>query len=283
MTVDVDGWASLLRFYRINLNPLAADVQVNVEIGVNRLLNLFETHNLVATFFVTGEMALLHPGMVRLIYNKGHEVACHGLYHQKGECLLERIEQEHRIKKATNIIEKLISVRPIGFRAPCLNANSDTFKILLENHYLYDSSIISTFIPGYYGYPVSKLKPYRLSLAASKRNCKTLWEIPVAVNPLLRVPISAAWMRNLGTNWVKLGIKMNFQLGNPVVFYIHPRDVLPLPIVKGVPWHVYNNVGVRTIRMLEEIIKYVKNLNGSFLRAADLALILDKGEKCWSP
>jgi len=272
MTVDVDGWSSLLRFYGVDHSASQADAQVNVETGVSRLLNLFEKHGILATFFVTGEMAGRHPGTVEVIDKKGHEVACHGLFHWKNECLLERIEQERRIEKATGIIEKITGNRPVGFRAPCLKANRDTFNILSENGYLYDSSIIPTFIPGYYGYLNPNFQPYWFSLnSPNKQEPKILLEIPVSVNPLLFIPLSAAWMRNLGARWVKFGTKMNFALRNPVVFYIHPRDVLSLPRVKGVPWHLYRNVGFSTIKMLDEVIRYASTLGAVFVRAADLA------------
>jgi len=64
---------------------------------------------------------------------------------------------------------------------------------------------------------------------------------------------------------------MNFFFNNPLVFYIHPRDVLSLPRVKGVPWHLYRNVGFSTIKILDEILRYAKTHNAIFLRAADLA------------
>jgi hypothetical protein len=275
MTVDVDGWSSLLRFYGVDHDPIEADIQVSEEDGASRLLDLFEKHRISATFFVPGDIARMHPNMVRLIHQRGHEVACHGLLHLKNEFLLERGEQESRIKQATGIIERIIGVRPVGFRAPCLRANRDTLKILAENGYLYDSSFIPTFIPGYYGNMNLNFKPYWVSFnSAHDKSHKTLLEMPVSVNPLFPIPLSAAWMRNLGCTWVRFGMKMNFLLGNPVVFYVHPRDVLSLPRVEGVPWHLYRNVGLSTIEILDEIITYAKTLGASFYKAVDLALAL---------
>ena len=272
MTVDVDGWSSLLSFYGIDHDASQADAQVNIETGVSRLLNLFGKHRIFATFFIAGEMARKHPSMVEIISKKGHEVACHGLFHWKNECLMDRADQQHRIEKATHIIEEITGIRPVGFRAPCLRANKDTLAILSEKGYLYDSSVIPTFIPGYYGYLNPKSKPYRLSLdLSSQREPRMLLEIPVSVNPIVFISLSAAWMRNLGIHWVKFGIKANFFLKNPVVIYVHPRDVLYLPRVKGVPWHLYRNVGFSTIKMLDETIRYAKTLGASFSKAADLA------------
>lgn len=274
MTVDVDSWSSLLRFYSINHDPEKADWQVNVEKGISILLRLFKKHEIKATFFVPSEVAQKHAGAIRNISQNGHEIACHGLSHEKDECLLSKTEQKQKIEEAGRIIEEQIKVRPKGFRAPCLRANQDTLAVLEENGYLYDSSVISTFVPGYYGFLGSPLKPYHPStLSLRKKGSSKLLEIPVSVNPLLPLSFSAAWMRNLGIRWVKLGVRTNFLFHIPVVFYVHPRDVVSLPNVKELPWHLYRNAGDPTVRMLDELIEYAKKLNARFLKAVDLAQI----------
>ena len=272
MTVDVDGWSSLLRFYFIDHDPLEADSQVSVEDGILRLLQLFEKHEIKATFFVPGEIAQKHSAAIGEICRDGHEIACHGLAHEKNECLLNETSQRRIIEEATRIIEEISGWQPRGFRAPCLRANKTTLDILDECGYVYDSSVVPTFVPGYYGFPMAPSKPYYpSSIFMEKKGSYKLLEIPVSVNPLIPLPLGAAWMRNLGASWVKFGVKMNFVLGNPVVFYVHPRDVVSLPKVEGIPWHLYRNVGDPTIRMLDAIIRYAKALGARFVRAMDLA------------
>ena len=281
MTVDVDGWSSLLRFYSIDHDPLEANSQVNVKDGILSLLQLFGKHEIKATFFVTGEMAQKYSGAIREICREGHEVACHGLTHEKNECLLDEESQRRTIGEGTRMIEDITGRRPIGFRAPCLRADEITLKILNELGYVYDSSVIPTLVPGYYGSPMAPLKPYHPSaLSMRKRGSYKVLEMPVSVNPMLHLPLSAAWMRNLGFLWVQFGIKMNFVLGNPVVFYVHPRDVVSLPKVEGVPWHLYRNVGDSTVRMLGNMIKYAAGSGARFVRASDLAQLLLSKEGC---
>lgn len=266
MSVDVDGWSSLLRFYLVRHNPSEVDRRVNIEDGIDKLLNVFEEHELKATFFVTGEMAQKHPEKIKTVTKGGHEVACHGLYHEKNECLLRMEEQSARIEKAMNIIENVTGQKPLGFRAPCLRANKTTLQILSVMRCLYDSSFLPMFIPGYYGSLSFKLKPHYVLF-----NSRKILEIPVSTNPIVPLPLSASWMRNLGLPWIKFGVKRLFSLGCPVMFYIHPRDVLLLPLTQGVPWHVYRNVGNRSLKMLDELLSYVEKLGGETLRAIDLA------------
>ena len=273
MSVDVDGWSSLLRFYSVDHNSSEAGLQVNVSDGILKLLNLFEKHGIKATFFVTGEMAEKHAEEIRAIIKNGHEVACHGLYHEKNECLLSKEEQRDRIEEATRIIEKVIGQQPVGFRAPCLRANRITLEVLDEIGYLYDSSFLPMFIPGYYGSLSFRFKPY---YPFSKYSGELL-EIPISTNPIIPLPLSASWMRNLGLIWVKFGIKMLFNMKSSVMFYIHPRDVLHLPLMSGVPWHVYRNSGNYCLKMLDELLGFVKNLGGRITRAMDLAF---EAKKC---
>jgi len=272
MTVDVDDWSSLLNFYSVRHDPSITDAQASVEDGVNRLLQVFDKHDIRATFFVPGEVARKHGQVVREIYEDGHEVACHGLTHRRKEFLMTKQEQEQNIRKATLIIHETIGQRPVGFRAPCLRANETTLEVLDECGYVYDSSVVPTFVPRYYGNVIAPTKPYHPSSSfMAKKGSRKLLEIPVSVNPLVRLPLSAAWMRNLGSSWVRFGVKVNFMLGHPVVFYVHPRDVISLPKVKGVPWHLYRNVGHPVVRMLDEIIGYSKRLRARFVRASDFA------------
>lgn len=272
MTVDVDGWSSLLSFYSVRHDPSEADLQVRTEKGILRLLELFREVEVKTTFFVTGRMAQRHASVLKEVRNDGHEIACHGLSHLKNEFLGEEHEQRRRIEKSTRIIEDSIGERPQGFRAPCLRVNEATLRSLEKSGYIYDSSVVSTFIPGYYGFLAAPSRPYHPSFSrVTDRGSASLIEIPISVNPFLPLPLSAAWLRNLGSSWAKLGIKANFAIGTPVVLYVHPRDVLSLPRVNGVPWHLYRNVGSAMVEMLTDVIGYAKRSRAKFLRAVDLA------------
>src|SRR5512139_3737219 len=46
------------------------------------ILDLLDEFSVAATFFVLGWVAEQHPGVVRNIRERGHEVACHGYNHR---------------------------------------------------------------------------------------------------------------------------------------------------------------------------------------------------------
>ena len=266
MSVDVDGWSSLLRYYSIDHDANEANRQVCVEKGIDKLINLIDKHNIKATFFITGEMAINHPKKVKEIVQVGHEVACHGLYHDKNECLLDKLEQKKRIVKAMTILENITGIKPLGFRAPCLLANKTTLEVLSEMGFLYDSTFLPMIIPGQYGSFSFKFSPYQPII-----NNNNFIEIPVSSNPIIPFPLSGSWLRNLGPSWVKFGIRTLFNLGYPVMIYVHPRDIMSLPSINGVPSHVYRKTGDDCLKMVDKILGYVKQLGGRTSRAIDLA------------
>src|ERR1700758_3285826 len=53
-----------------------------VEMNTRRLLDLFESLDLHATFFVLGWVAERFPALVREIAAGGHELACHSYWHR---------------------------------------------------------------------------------------------------------------------------------------------------------------------------------------------------------
>jgi peptidoglycan/xylan/chitin deacetylase (PgdA/CDA1 family) len=273
MTVDVDSLSSLLKFYSINRKVDISEERVAIEDGVSELLETFDYENVKATFFVPGKVCLEHCNVIRKVYKLGHEIACHGLNHDKNEFNSKSYStQEKSIAEATEVIRRCIGVAPLGFRAPCLRINSLTLKALEQHSYLYDSSVISTLIPGYYGTLRAPLKPYFPSYNSivSHGSCKVL-EIPVSVEPLSHIPISGAWMKNLGFKWLKFSIKLNLYRGNPIVFYLHPRDVVDLPMIKGLPKYFYTKTGEKTLKILRKIISYSKSLGVKFVKAGDFA------------
>ena len=50
--------------------------------GMPRLLDLYDKYGVKATFFYTGHIAQLYPEVVKMAYERGHEVGSHGLTHE---------------------------------------------------------------------------------------------------------------------------------------------------------------------------------------------------------
>ena len=85
----------------------------------NELLDLFDAHQVKATFFVKGTLAEQHPERVREMLARGHSVANHTHTHPSGSfwCLLPaRVASE--IDRCNRVLERVTGNTPRWFRAP---------------------------------------------------------------------------------------------------------------------------------------------------------------------
>jgi hypothetical protein len=257
MTIDVDP-------------PISSIPSFIVKDGVLSLLNLFDKYAVKATFFVPSVVAEKFPATIKEIVKGRHEVACHGLKHDPWEATLNVDKQIKMIRAATEIIQSIAGLRPVGFRAPLFRINENCWIALQKNSYIYDSSVVCS--PFYGSHRIFfPTKPFFLSTPKKNENCGLL-EIPVSANPFLPFPLGGFWMRIFGSRWGKIGVKLNFISRTPVVFYIHPKDVVPR--IYGRRWYYYRNTN-NCMSMLNEIIEYAKQNGAKFLRAYELAKILE--------
>jgi hypothetical protein len=260
----------------IDVDPPLSDMPPSkVKEGLDSLLSLLDRYVIKATFFVPSSVAERFPDTMREIVDCRHEIACHGLKHDMWETTLDVEKQAQMINEATDTIQSIIGLRPIGFRAPLFLANEKCWKALQKNGYVYDSSVVCS--PLYNSHRIFlPQKPFCLPLPKTRNGCGLI-EIPVSSNPLLPFPLGGAPMRVLGSEWCKAGIKMNFVFKTPVVFYIHPKDVVSR--IYGRKWTfrrwiLYRNT-LNGLKMLDEILEYGKRSGAKFLKACELARLLE--------
>jgi peptidoglycan/xylan/chitin deacetylase (PgdA/CDA1 family) len=251
MTVDVDP-------------PMSFIPNFIIEDGVISLLKLLDEYAVKATFFVPAVVAEKFRGIMGEIVSRGHEVSCHGLKHDPSEATMDVNKQIRMIRTATEIIQSTTGLRPLGFRAPLFRINRNCWIALQKNGYIYDSSVVCS--PFYGSHRIFlPVKPFLLPVPKTNKN-HGLLEIPVSSNPFLPFPLGGGWMRIFGLKWSKLGVKLNFISNAPVVFYIHPKDVIPRT---WRVWHSYRNTA-NCMKMLDQIIKYAKQNGAKFLTAYEL-------------
>jgi peptidoglycan/xylan/chitin deacetylase (PgdA/CDA1 family) len=114
--------------------------------GIYRMLSALEERKMTATFFVPGRIAETYPDIIRLVAQKGHEIALHGYEHENFG-LLTAEEQRAAIKKGIDSLTALTGKRPSGFRLPEGNMTPDTLSLIAEQGFLYDSSMVDSDVP----------------------------------------------------------------------------------------------------------------------------------------
>ena len=142
LSIDLEDWYHpefVRKHVKFNIKSQIID-------STNQILNLLDNYKVKATFFVLGDIAEKFPNLIKIIYEKGHEIAFHGMSHLPlWELDYQKMNKE--ILKFEQIIDTTLgsNVKIFGFRAPTFSVDNTTkfaFKCLIENKYLYDSSIV---------------------------------------------------------------------------------------------------------------------------------------------
>ena len=95
------------------------------------------------TFFIVGWWAKKHPALVRRMVRDGHELGCHGLYHED-VATLSRAEFVRTTRLAKAWIEDAGDAAVVAYRAPSFSVPSNLngfFSDLLEMGFSIDSSV----------------------------------------------------------------------------------------------------------------------------------------------
>jgi len=237
LSVDVEEYHHAAVF-RLGTRGLALPrLESRVEAGVERVLDLLAEHGARGTFFVLGEVAVLHPAMVREIAEEGHEIACHGDRHE--DVHLQGPDAFRAdIRRARARIEDAAGTRVIGYRAPNFSigrAGSWAYRILLEEGFRYDSST-HPIVHDRYGQPGAPRFPHEVW----REGREGLLEFPIGTARLLGVnlPIGGGgWFRLLPYGLTRWGIRrVNRRERRPVMFYLHPWELDPGQPRPPMPW-----------------------------------------------
>ena len=118
-----------------------------------------------ATFFCLGWNAERFPGLIKEIYRRGHEIACHGYDHQLLYTMTPKQFQED-IRKSKRILEDIIGKEVVGYRAPSYSITRRSlwaFEILAQEGFWYDSSVFPIHHDRY-GIPNAPRFPFLVDL-----------------------------------------------------------------------------------------------------------------------
>jgi len=142
MTVDVEDYFQVSAFEGVVDKKDWGNISLRVGDNTHRLLDLFSENNVKSTFFTLGWVAKRCPDVIKRIVNEGHELASHGLAHQRATTMSEK-ELYHDIKQSKDILEDIGGVALKGYRAPSFSINDSNtwaYDILKDLGFVYSSS-----------------------------------------------------------------------------------------------------------------------------------------------
>ena len=141
LTFDVDAEAPLLALsdaYARRLSTLS-EGRYGVVRALPRILDLLERQGVAATFYVPGSTAARHPDSVRGIAAAGHEIGHHGHLHLRSHEVAADVQRDE-VERGLEALEPLAGRVPEGYRSPAWELTPETFALLVEHGFAYDSS-----------------------------------------------------------------------------------------------------------------------------------------------
>lgn len=142
LSFDVDNETIALRYGEPTIGALSQG-QYGARVGLGRVVDLVDRHNIPATFFIPAVSLKLNPEQADLIKQAGHhEFAVHGWIHERNSDLGYE-EERALVERAVEYLTEATGRRPVGYRAPSWNFSPNTLRIIRELDFLYDSSLMA--------------------------------------------------------------------------------------------------------------------------------------------
>lgn len=228
LTVDVEDYYHVSAFAG-TLQPRQWDgMPSRVDGNTRKLLDLFESKDARATFFVLGWVAERYGDLVKEIVSRGHEVASHGYSHQLVYKQSPEVFREETLR-SKGLLEDLTGQPVRGYRAASYSIVRESLwalDILAEAGFTYDSSIFPVYHDRY-GMPGAPEKIHRAITPGGAQLVEfplsvvkfARWHLPVAGGGYFRFypySLSRALLR-----------KSSRDLNQPFIFYLHPWEIDP--------------------------------------------------------
>jgi polysaccharide deacetylase family protein (PEP-CTERM system associated) len=227
IVVDLEHWHSS-EF----LTPYLPDEKPDQVVEATRpILDLLDRYDVRATFAVLGSVAQNHPVLVREIYDKGHEIACHA-YSHKTLFELGKAAFDDEIQRSIALLRSITGESPKGFRAPSFSMDNSTkwaFEVLEKYGFEYDASVfpVKTMLYGMPDAPLHIYRPSKDDVARHDPQGKIL-EFPMTVLKAYKnLPIAGGfYLRALPLWFLRAGFRQ-VNRTRPSILYIHPWETYP--------------------------------------------------------
>ena len=114
--------------------------------GVWNILEMLDDLGLKATFFVSGATAEKFPDTVRAAHTAGHEIAAMGHSFEKVRTVSREREQAI-VRRSVKSIKDVCGADIKGWRCPDYRISPQTFDVLSDEGFVWDSSMLNDDLP----------------------------------------------------------------------------------------------------------------------------------------
>ena len=225
LSVDVEDWFQVGAFETVIPRDTWDSLECRVEANCDRVLALFDSAGVRATFFTLGWVAQRFPDVMRRIVAQGHELASHGWDHAR-VFTLDAASFAEDLRRSRVTLEDISGQAVTGYRAPSFSIdarNPWAHEVLAREGYAYSSSV-APIVHDHYGWREAPRFAFR----------------PVADSPLVEIPVTTAqvagrrfaaggvgFFRVLPYALTRFAIRQVNREGHPAAFYFHPWEIDP--------------------------------------------------------
>jgi polysaccharide deacetylase family protein (PEP-CTERM system associated) len=238
LTVDLECWFHSYHVRNVISRSRWCNCPPRLIEPLRSILSLFDSHGVTATFFILGWVAETYPDLVRMIDERGHEIASHGYWHDPVTSLSPTAFADDTTR-SLEAIANVSNQELIGYRASNFSIVRETMwalDVLSELGFLYDSSI----------FPASRRRygiatyPMRLPHEIQLSDGRSIYEVPLPARQLWRMSVPFAgggYLRLYPAALTQALIRNENANNRPVVVYLHPWELdADQPRVARHPW-----------------------------------------------
>jgi polysaccharide deacetylase family protein (PEP-CTERM system associated) len=227
MTVDVEEYFTVQNLDGIVSREQWPAQAMRADQQTRRLLDLFDMHQVKATFFVLGWVAERNRALVRELHERGHEVAAHSYWHRLVFDMTP-VEFREDLVRVRDLLQDIIGAPVRGYRAPTYSITQRSLwahEILIEEGFEYSSSIFP-IVHDRYGIPDYPRFPLRVSVGGA-----SLWEFPLTTMRIAgrNLPVAGGgYLRLFPVRSVAAALAfVNEREHQPAILYLHPWEIDP--------------------------------------------------------
>ena len=146
LTFDFDTQSGFISRGLTTQTPLSRG-EFGSRVAAGRILDMLKSRGLTSTWYVSGFTIESHRRECEAVLEGGHEIAHHSWAHIP-PAEQTRDEEEADMLRANEAIERLTGQKARGYRSPSWDLSDNTIDLLIENGFLYDSSLMGAdYIP----------------------------------------------------------------------------------------------------------------------------------------
>lgn len=229
---------------------------------IDDYVDLVNSLDLPISVFVVGQTIEDRPDALEQIRDRlNAEFHLHSYSHD----LTGQADLKREVRLGTKAFKSYFGRPPEGYRSTQGRISGDDFQVLESANFRFDSSVFPSYRPGQYNNLTAPLEPFRAT------GTDSLLEIPVAVVPHVRIPLSQSYIKAIGPFILKL--LRHVQLPDVMIINTHLQDFYHTPAhehLGPLKKHFYNRNIDNAETFFIKVVKILRNRNSSFVKMTDI-------------